>query len=53
MVNTKFLPMSLLLVVTMNSRLVTLCIFPDKMIFEKDAVFSLQKFDLLVGVIKI
>ena len=30
-----------------------LCIFPDQMIFEKDAVFSLQKFDLLVWVIKI
>ncbi len=29
------------------------CIFIDKMIFEKDGVFSLQKFYLLVWVIKI
>ena len=30
-----------------------LCIFPDKKIFEKDAVFSLKILDLLGGVIKI
>ena len=31
----------------------TACIFPDKMIFEQDALFSLQKSEWLVWVIQI